>query len=72
MKTALQILIGTTGYIVWGVFAYIDPMQRVAFLNTNIAMALGTIGLVLRDMPPSQPAPAVQPVVLTITKDEHQ
>lgn len=65
MKLAIQILIGLAGYLVWAAMAYADPTQRPDFLKFNIAMAMGTIGLVLRDMksPPSdapqQPAPTI-------------
>ncbi len=59
LKLALQILIGLTGYGVWAFMAYADPTQRPDFLKFNITMAVGTIGLVLRDMktPAGDPAP---------------
>lgn len=63
LKLIFLVLIGVTGYGVWGLMAYLDPSVRANFLNFNISMAVGTIGLVLRDMKgdaPSQP-PAVQP-----------
>lgn len=66
IKLALQILIGLIGYGVWAFMAYCDPTQRPDFLKFNVAMAVGTIGLVLRDMqqpqPPNNPPP-------TTTKD---
>ena len=56
LKIVLQIFIGVTGYLVWGLMAYLDPSARANFLNFNISMALGTVGLVLRDMKsPDQP-----------------
>ena len=65
-KLVIQILIGLTGYCVWGAIALHDPAQMPDFLKFNIAMAAGTIGLVLRDMQqptanstPAQPAPTV-------------
>lgn len=50
LKLALQILVGLTGYGVWGVMAYYDPSLRADFLKLNVAMVTGTIGLLLRDM----------------------
>jgi short-subunit dehydrogenase len=50
LKLAIQILIGAVGYSVWAAMAYFDPAQRADFLHFNVAMAVGTIGLVLRDM----------------------
>jgi len=55
---AIKILIGITGYLVWAGMAYMDPTLRPDFLKFNIAMAVGTIGLVLRDMQNSAPQPA--------------
>jgi hypothetical protein len=56
MKMCIQISIGIVGYLVWALMAYNDPTQRPDFLKFNIAMAVGTIGLVLRDMQqPSSP-----------------
>lgn len=49
-KLIFQTVIGATGYIAWAVMAYLDPTLRADFLKFNIAMAVGTIGLVLRDM----------------------
>ena len=51
-------LIGITGYAVWALFAYTDPSQRPDFLRFNIAMVMGTIGLVLRDMQTTKPLPS--------------
>lgn len=56
-KTILQALVGATGYIAWAVMAFLDPALRADFLHFNIAMAVGTIGLVLRDMKASDQAP---------------
>lgn len=53
LKTAIQIAIGVIGYIAWAVMAAVDPTVRPDFLRFNIGMAVGTIGLVLRDMKPS-------------------
>ncbi len=62
LRTILLIVIGVVGYSVWAVMAYLDPAVRVNFLNFNIVMTTGTIGLVLRDMPttPTNPAPPTQ------------
>ena len=62
LKTAIQVLIGVVGYGVWALMAYYDPAQRADFLKFNIAMATGTIMLVLRDMqapakPKKEPTP---------------
>ncbi len=54
-RMRIQIAIGIVGYLVWALMAYADPAQRPDFLKFNIAMAVGTIGLVLRDM--QQPPP---------------
>jgi hypothetical protein len=56
LKTAVQITIGATGYIAWAIMAFLDPTLRPDFLRFNIGMAVGTIGLVLRDMGTSSPA----------------
>lgn len=53
LRTGLQILIGVVGYSVWALMAYLDPSVRANFLNFNISMAVGTVGLVLRDMKPA-------------------
>lgn len=50
VKLIFQTIIGAAGYIAWAVMAYLDPTLRSDFLRFNIAMAVGTIGLVLRDM----------------------
>ena len=63
MRLALKILVGVTGYGVWAFMAWADPSQRPDFLKFNIALATGTVGLVLRDMP-SAPAPT-QPAAPT-------
>jgi hypothetical protein len=56
-STLIKAAVGTVGYCVWAFMAYLDPAQRPDFLKFNITMAMGTIGLVLRDMqhPPTQP-----------------
>lgn len=65
LRTAAKVVIGLTGYGVWGLFAYYDPAQRADFLRFNIAMAVGTIGLAVRDMqPPGTPAPPQTTVVI--------
>lgn len=46
----VKALIGLTGYGVWAAMAYADPTLRPDFLKFNIAMAVGTIGLLVRDM----------------------
>lgn len=61
LKLIIQILIGVVGYGVWAFMAYCDPAQRPDFLKFNIAMAVGTIGLVLRDMKSPAADPAVRP-----------
>jgi len=58
IKTVIQILIGVAGYVTWAVMAWFDPAIRPDFLKFNVAMAIGTIGLVLRDM---RPADSAQP-----------
>jgi hypothetical protein len=57
LKIIFQILIGALGYCVWAAMAYFDPTLHPDFLKFNIGMAVGTIGLVLRDMN----APAAPP-----------
>ena len=55
LRTVAKVITGLTGYGVWALFAWFDPAQRPDFLRFNIAMAVGTIGLAVRDMQPSQP-----------------
>jgi hypothetical protein len=50
-KLWIQIVIGTVGYGAWACMAYGDRSLLPDFLKFNIAMAIGTIGLALRDMP---------------------
>lgn len=50
IKIVFQTIVGIAGYTAWALMAYLDPTLRANFLNFNIAMAVGTIGLVLRDM----------------------
>ena len=70
MKIFIQIAIGLAGYLVWAAMAYADPTQRADFLHFNIGMAVGTIGLVLRDMqPPPAPGQAAPPVPTTVTSE---
>lgn len=59
LKFVIQIVIGMTGYIAWAIMVFLDPTLRPDFLHFNITMALGTIGLVLRDMQSSAPKPPV-------------
>jgi len=50
--------VGLVGYLVWALFAYIDPVTNGPdFLKFNIGCVVGVVGLILRDMPhtPSQP-----------------
>lgn len=63
LKIAIQILIGVLGYGVWALMAYDDFALRPDFLKFNIAMAVGSIGLVLRDMktPGESPPPENKP-----------
>jgi hypothetical protein len=63
LKIVVQILIGMLGYGVWAAMAYADPTLRTDFLKFNIGMAVGTIGLVLRDMN-APAAPVVPPSTL--------
>lgn len=51
LRIILLCVIGTVGYIAWGVMAWLDPAQRTGFLSLNISMVTGTIGLALRDLP---------------------
>ena len=62
LKMIFQIIVGALGYIVWAVMAYYDPIQRPDFLKFNIAMAVGTISLVIRDMsaPGAAPPASIQ------------
>lgn len=53
ISVLIKIAIGICGYSVWAMMAYYDPTLRATFLNFNILMATGTIGLVLRDMQPA-------------------
>src|SRR5579872_5347435 len=52
-RLCIQIVIGTVGYSAWGCMAFFDHALLPDFLKFNIGMALGTIGLALRDMPPA-------------------
>lgn len=64
IKLMIQIAIGATGYVTWAIMAYLDSTLRADFLKFNVAMAVGTIGLVLRDMqgaPLPPPATTVEP-----------
>jgi hypothetical protein len=65
LKMTFLIIIGVTGYGVWALMAYLDPSVRGNFLNFNISMAVGTIGLVLRDMKsdPTEKLPDVRPSI---------
>jgi len=51
VKTACQIAIATVGYVAWGAIAiFVDRTQLGGFLHLNMAMAGGTILIVVRDM----------------------
>lgn len=54
IKIIFQTIVGAVGYGAWALMSYIDPTLRPDFLKFNIAMAVGTIGLVLRDMRTTQ------------------
>ena len=51
-RTWIQIVIGTVGYTAWAGMVSFDHSLLPDFLKFNIAMAVGTIGLALRDLPP--------------------
>lgn len=51
LRIILLCVIGTVGYVAWGVIAWFDESQRAGFLSLNISMVTGTIGLALRDLP---------------------
>jgi len=55
----IQIVIGTVGYAAWACMAFFDHALLPDFLKFNVAMAVGTIGLALRDLPPPVPAAAL-------------
>ena len=55
----IQIVVGTVGYIAWACMSFFDHSLLPDFLKFNIAMAVGTIGLALRDMPPALPVPVI-------------
>ncbi|HEX7642039.1 MAG TPA: hypothetical protein VF472_07475 [Burkholderiaceae bacterium] len=57
----IRIAVGTVGYSAWACMAFFDRSLLPDFLKFNIAMAVGTIGLALRDMPPAVPVPALSP-----------
>jgi hypothetical protein len=57
IKVIVQVVVGLAGYGVWAFMAWADPTLRPDFLKFNIAMAVGTIGLVLRDMQPPESKP---------------
>lgn len=63
LKFAMLIIIGLVGYLVWGFMAYFDETLRHDFLAFNIAMASGTIGIVVRDMKSSSDTPPISPPV---------
>jgi len=51
VKPACQIAIATVGYVAWGAIAiFVDRTQLGGFLHLNMAMAGGTILIVVRDM----------------------
>ena len=51
LRIILLCVIGTVGYVAWGLMAWFDESQRTGFLSLNISMVTGTIGLALRDLP---------------------
>lgn len=53
IKIITQICIGAISYGVWAFMAWSDPTLRHDFLNFNIALASGTVGLAVRDMLPA-------------------
>jgi len=55
----IQIVIGTVGYAAWACMAFFDHSLLPDFLKFNVAMAVGTIGLALRDLPPPLSAAAL-------------
>jgi hypothetical protein len=55
----IRIVVGTVGYSAWACMAFLDRSLLPDFLKFNIAMAVGTIGLALRDMPPAVSIPAL-------------
>ena len=68
LKLAIIIVMGTVGYVAWGLLAYfVDRSQMGGFIALNISMVSGTIGLALRDLqypnepPAAPPAPSVAP-----------
>lgn len=67
LKLAIIIVMGTVGYVAWGLLAYfVDRSQMGGFIAINISMVSGTIGLALRDLqypnepPAGQAAPPAQ------------
>lgn len=68
LKLAIIIVMGTVGYVAWGLLAYfVDRSQMGGFIAINISMVSGTIGLALRDLqypnepPAAQSAPSAVP-----------
>lgn len=58
LKTAVKLVIGTVSYSVWGGVAMFVPTISPAlhdFLQFNIVVATGLIGLALRDLPTTSP-----------------
>lgn len=62
-RTKTQAVIGILAYLVWALFAFIDPTVRPDFLKFHVATVIGVVGLILRDMPPKHhlPPPKDQP-----------
>lgn len=56
-RTKTQAAIGIVAYLVWSVFAFVDPTVRPDYLKFHIGTVLGVVGLILRDMPPKQHPP---------------
>jgi len=70
LKLAIIIVMGTVGYIAWGLLAYfVDRSQMGGFIAINISMVSGTIGLALRDLqyPNEPPAGQAAPPTPSVT-----
>ncbi len=56
-RTKTKAAVGVVAYLVWSLFAYIDPGVRADYLKFHITVVLGIAGLLLRDLPPPPPPP---------------
>lgn len=58
-RAKTKAVVGTIAYLVWSLFAYIDPEVRADYLKFHIGIVIGVVGLILRDMPqtPTPPPP---------------